>query len=277
VEIKVFIREKRMRNYEGENTHQDVKTTYALNHQGQTVSFVDEMKIKYCTFDKATMSVWDAAESLEHLVDASDPDFQSNQSYHAYLTAEDLKRRFPDEDWLHLVGFIHDLGKVLLLPQFGENPQWAVVGDTFPVGCAHAKEIVHAELFSENKDTLNSSYNTTYGIYEPNCGLSSLKMSWGHDEYLYQVLQKNNCTLPKEAKDIIRFHSFYAWHSHGAYRHLMKSPEDEETLLWINRFNASDLYSKSHELFEQTYIDNTLRTYYQGLIEKYFPQPVLSW
>ena len=35
--------------------------------------------------------------------------------------------------WFVLVGLIHDLGKVLCL--FGE-PQWAVVGDTFPVGCA---------------------------------------------------------------------------------------------------------------------------------------------
>ena len=38
----------------------------------------------------------------------------------------------PDDDWFHLVGLIHDLGKVMAF--FGE-PQWAVVGDTFPVGC----------------------------------------------------------------------------------------------------------------------------------------------
>jgi inositol oxygenase len=32
-----------------------------------------------------------------------------------------------------LTGFIHDLGKCLCL--YGE-PQWGVVGDTFPVDCA---------------------------------------------------------------------------------------------------------------------------------------------
>jgi hypothetical protein len=36
----------------------------------------------------------------------------------------------------HLTGLIHDLGKILAHPEFGSEPQWAVVGDTFPVGCA---------------------------------------------------------------------------------------------------------------------------------------------
>jgi inositol oxygenase len=50
------------------------------------------------------------------------------------LTAEDLRERFPEEDWLHLCGLLHDMGKVLSLPSFGSLPQWAVVGDTYPVG-----------------------------------------------------------------------------------------------------------------------------------------------
>ena len=36
--------------------------------------------------------------------------------------------------WLPLVGLIHDCGKILGIT--GELPQWAIVGDTFPVGCA---------------------------------------------------------------------------------------------------------------------------------------------
>ena len=39
-----------------------------------------------------------------------------------------------------------DLGKVLLLPSFGELPQWAVVGDTYPVGCAFDESIVHHKV-----------------------------------------------------------------------------------------------------------------------------------
>ena len=29
-------------------------------------------------------------------------------------------------------------------------------------------------------------YSSKYGIYEPNCGLDKVYMSWGHDEYLYR-------------------------------------------------------------------------------------------
>jgi hypothetical protein len=37
------------------------------------------------------------------------------------------------------------------------------------------------------------------------------------------------------------------------------------------------LYSKSDELPTQAYIEETLRPYYQKLIEKYFPREVLDW
>lgn len=39
-----------------------------------------------------------------------------------------------------------DLGKVLLHPSFGQLPQWAVVGDTFPVGCAFDESNVHYKV-----------------------------------------------------------------------------------------------------------------------------------
>jgi inositol oxygenase len=59
------------------------------------------------------------------------------------------------------------MGKVLCL--FGE-PQWAVVGDTFPVGCAHSDKIVYPEFFALNPDSKDERYNTQYGVYSPNCG-----------------------------------------------------------------------------------------------------------
>ena len=33
-----------------------------------------------------------------------------------------------------VVGFINDLGKILLTKEFGNLQQWSVVGDTFPLG-----------------------------------------------------------------------------------------------------------------------------------------------
>lgn len=116
------------------------------------------------------------------------------------------------------------------------EPQWAVVGDTFVVGCQWSDNIVYRkESFVDNPDGNNPKYNTKFGMYEPNVGLENLMLSWGHDEYMYQVLKHNKSTLPQQALNIIRFHSFYPWHSSGDYEHLMK-PEDDETKKWVLTF-----------------------------------------
>jgi len=261
------------RQYEKDGSN--INETYRLNHTKQTVEFVTRMEKKYTAFNSAKMDIWTSVDILSNFLDESDPDANFPQIYHAFQTAESLRKRFPEDDWFHLVGLLHDLGKVLFLESFGSLPQWAVVGDTFPVGCSHSKSIVYSEYFTDNPDSQESHYNTKYGIYEPNCGLNKLKMSWGHDEYMYQMLLHNKCTLPKHGLDIIRYHSFYAWHTNGDYKHLM-SKEDEETLMWVERFNKSDLYSKSLDIHSDADII-ILKKYYQTLIEKYIPKATLEW
>lgn len=63
--------------------------------------------------------------------------------------------------------------------------------------------------FEANPDTKNQEVSTRLGIYEENCGLDKVTMSWGHDEYMYLVLKGNATKLPPAAHFIIRFHSFY--------------------------------------------------------------------
>ena len=137
-------------------------------------------------------------------------------------------------------GLIHDLGKVLCL--FGE-PQWAVVGDTFPVGCRYSEKIVFPEFFADNPDSSVPEYQTPCGIYEPGCGLDRVHLSWGHDEYLYHVVKDY---LPDEGLAMIRYHSFYAAHREGAYTHLMND-HDRRLMDWVRAFNPYDLYSKGHQ------------------------------
>ena len=72
-------------------------------------------------------------------------------------------------------------------------------------------------------------------MYSPNCGLSNVVMSFGHDEYMYRVLVGNNTTLPEEALYMVRYHSFYPWHSGGAYDYLCND-RDREMLDWIREF-----------------------------------------
>ena len=47
--------------------------------------------------------------------------------------------------------------------------------------------------------------STEYGMYEPNCGLDNVLISWGHDEYLYQVLKNHGTTIPEEGLAMIRY------------------------------------------------------------------------
>jgi len=60
-----------------------------------------------------------------------------------------------------LTGFVHDLGKVLWMS--GE-PQWAVVGDTFPVGCAFSHRIVYPELFADHPDAAEPACASPTGM-----------------------------------------------------------------------------------------------------------------
>jgi inositol oxygenase len=206
------------------------------------------------------MSVWDALDYLNTLVDDSDPDIELDQLQHLLQTAEAI-RQDGHPDWFVLTGLLHDLGKVLCL--YGE-PQWAVVGDTYPVGCQFSNKIVYPEFFAENPDYSDERYNTKFGVYSENCGLDNVKMSWGHDEYLYHVMKDY---LPKPALYIIRYHSFYAQHREEAYSHLMNE-EDHENFEWVKKFNPYDLYSKVPVPPDA----KVLRPYYEDLIAKYLPK-----
>jgi inositol oxygenase len=268
--------QEEFRNYT-DSSRQDVVTmTYLNNHVNQTYEFVERMRAQYSTFNKARMTVWEALSCLDHIVDDSDPDTDNSQLKHAFQTAETLREQFPEIEWMPLVGLIHDLGKVLALPQFGGLPQWAAVGDTFPVGCAYSEKIVRSDFFKFNPDAKDMVYNTPHGIYDPNCGVDNLIMSWGHDEYMFMVCKHNNCQIPLEGLNIIRFHSFYPWHKEKAYEHLMQD-SDYELRNLVSKFSTCDLYSKAHEIHSDEVIEKKLKPYYQSLIEKYFPEPILEW
>ncbi|KAJ8791856.1 hypothetical protein J1605_020578 [Eschrichtius robustus] len=224
---------------------------------------------QFGSFSYKRMTVMEAVDMLDGLVDESDPDVDFPNSFHAFQTAEGIRKAHPDKDWFHLVGLLHDLGKVLALA--GE-PQWAVVGDTFPVGCRPQGSVLFCDsTFQDNPDLQDPLYSTELGMYQPHCGLENVLMSWGHDEYMYQMMKFNRFSLPPEAFYIIRFHSFYPWHTGGDYQQLCNE-QDLAMLPWVQEFNKFDLYTKSSDLPD---VDK-LRPYYQGLIDKYCPG-VLHW
>ena len=241
-----------------------VKTFYQLNHANQTLDFVQRKKAEYLPLRRERMTVWEMLEYLDDLVDDSDPDTDYTQTDHALQTAE-AARRAKQPRWMIAAALIHDLGKVLC--KFGE-PQWAVVGDTNPVGCRFSNTIVYSEFFASNPDSTHPVYSTELGIYERGCGLQQVHLSWGHDEYLYHAVKDS---LPIEALYMIRYHSFYAWHREGAYDYLCND-EDRAMLKWVRAFNRYDLYSKGDARPDT----GRLRPYYEDLAREFFPQP-LNW
>lgn len=246
------------RNY-ASPSRDTVRRFYEENHRLQTVAFGQAKRAEFLRLDRRRMSVFDALEFLNTLVDDSDPDIELDQLQHLLQTSEAI-RADGHEDWFVLVGLLHDLGKVLCL--YGE-PQWAVVGDTFPVGCRFSDRIVYQEFFDVNPDAHDPRYNTQYGMYSPNCGLDRVMLSWGHDEYLFHVMKPY---LPAPALAMIRYHSFYAWHREGEYDWLCND-EDRALLPWVRKFNPYDLYSKSPVPPDWA----VLRPYYSDLIAKYLP------
>jgi inositol oxygenase len=234
---------------------------YRDMHRNQTLDFVLKKKEKYATLNNQTMALEDALSSLDTFIDPSDPDLDEENSIHAYQTAERIRKLHPTNKELQLIGLIHDLGKVLFT--FGE-PTWAIVGDTYVVGCQYPESIVYYDTLKENSDF--DTYDEM-GIYEPGCGLGNLHITFGHDEYLYQVLKQNESkhTLSQDSLDIIRYHSFYPWHTSGEYMRFMDK-SDYHKLKNVNDFNKFDLYSKE----DSPEISEEIKHYYSELISEYF-------
>jgi inositol oxygenase len=256
-------KQEQFRNYEAD-ARPSVREFYRLNHRHQTYDFVQAKRKEFLGLNRRQMTVWEAMEYLNTLVDDSDPDTDLSQLQHLLQTAEHI-RRDGHPRWFVLTGLVHDLGKILCL--WGE-PQWAVVGDTFPVGCAYSPTIVFPQFFADNPDSQNPRFQTELGVYENGCGLDNVHLSWGHDEYIYQVMKNY---LPEEGLYMLRYHSFYPGHREGAYSCLMNE-KDVKMFDWVRAFNPYDLYTKSHEKPDV----EKLRPYYEELIAEYCPGQ-LQW
>ena len=256
--------ESEFRNYDAKVVP-TVAEFYKLNHEKQTLDFVLRKEAEYFPLLKGERTIWEASDFLNTLVDDSDPDTDLTQIEHLLQTSEAV-RRDGHPRWMVAAAFVHDLGKVLCL--YGE-PQWAVVGDTFPVGCAYSDKIVFPDYFANNPDMNVPECQTLYGIYEPNCGLDRVHMSWGHDAYIAHVMKPY---LPEEALYMLRYHSFYSAHQHGAYKYLMSAHDQEMFTDWVLKFNPYDLYSKG--LAKPNIA--AIKPYYDDLFAEFFPGKI-AW
>jgi len=260
--------DKKFRDYD--NSDIKVKQFYFTQHKNQTLDFVLELKKDVFPLGKYKLNFTEILSIIENTIDNSDPDFgNGSQILHCISTGEQCRNLFPNENWMHLVGFLHDFGKIIMNDKMYNLPDWAVVGDTFPVGCQFSDKIIFSEAFKDNLDSKNSKYNTKYGIYEPNCGFDNVHFSFSHDEFMYQFILKNkkcDSEFPDEGLYVIRYHSFYSWHQHNEYDYLA-SKKDWKNLERLRLFQKCDLYTKSTNIDKSKTM--ALLPYYKNLFKKY--------
>ncbi|WIA11646.1 hypothetical protein OEZ85_011749 [Tetradesmus obliquus] len=195
---------------------------------------------------------------------------------HALQVAELCRLSFPDKPWMALAGLLHGLGKLLAHPGWGGQPQWAVAGESYPVGCKFAPQISHSEFFSANPDRRRRSLSTPLGIYTPGCGLRNVYMSWGAPEYLYMALVLNQTQLPEEALFMLRYQRCAAiTKPGGAYRHLM-SEADKALLPLLAAFQSLTAYRRV-VLPPEALQGERLVQYYDELIARYLGEEKLFW
>lgn len=277
MEAEVLAKPKtEFRNYDQGDITAAVREHYRKMRLYQTVDYVERMQKKYLRFDKP-LPLWDAMLKLNALIDVSDPDLNLPNVQHLAQSAEAM-RADGRPDWMQLVGLIHDLGKAMYLWGSDEDgtsqaEQWGLVGDVFVVGARLPETAVYPEFNALNPDMTDPRYNTELGRYEPGCGLDALTLAWGHDEYLYQVLKNHPTnTIPEAGMVMIRYHSFYPWHTGGSYAKLL-GPRDEQYREWIKDFNQYDLYTKSPKIYDL----DELKEYYLPIAEKYLGSGPIYW
>jgi len=242
------------------NVNDSVKENYRNARLYQNLDYVKRMRKKFSS-PSFFIPFKNILEKLNKFIDLSDPDCNLPNIQHAFQCAEQAEKD-GKPDWFVLSVFIHDFGKLLYL--FDEDSeglslkkQWGIVGDTFIVGCEIPDSIVFPEYNFYAKKEDNK--------YEDKCGISNMFVSYGHDEYLHQLLEYNENTLPEESKYCIRFHSLYLHHQDRAYDRYMDE-KDEKFFDLLKEFNRYDLYTKS----EVTYDIEMYGEKYLTLWKKYF-------
>ncbi|KAJ7447749.1 DUF706-domain-containing protein [Mycena galericulata] len=162
--------------------------SHPLPPEKQTVEFNIKMR------PNMRKRIWEAMEKFNTLIDDSDPDTDLSQIEHLLQTAEAIRRDGKPDRMQVTGGGQWDVVGVSYEHRF-DKPGLIFLAGYFVIGCAFSNKTVLPESFAGNPDSQDAVYSTEYRIYNPNCGLENVMLSWDHDEY--------------EGLATIRYHSFY--------------------------------------------------------------------
>jgi inositol oxygenase len=268
-------------DYHLAENHAAQELLYRLNHARQTVDFVTKQVRSYQTLSRCQMNIWEALELLGDLREyeaalLGDDDVHPEMPLvdHAFQCAAICREAFPSDDWMALVGLIHGLGKLLAHEKFGTQPQWCVCGESFPVGCRFSSSIANANFFQANPDRRKRQFSSPLGVYRQHCGLRSVFMSWSSAEYLYMMLALNKTDLPREALWLVRYQKFRSIMRPGQPYYDLLSDFDITMLPKLEKFVNLVQYKRRDDIVVDK---EELKSYCQGLIDKYVPNKVLRW
>uniref|UniRef100_K7F4I5 Inositol oxygenase n=1 Tax=Pelodiscus sinensis TaxID=13735 RepID=K7F4I5_PELSI len=215
------------RNYTTGPLLERVYNTYLLMHTHQTVDFVRRKSAEYGACAQRRLSIMEALDLLDNVVDESDPDVDFPNSYHAYQTAEGIRQAHPDKGKASLTPGGSPQSRVI--PP-GGSPQSRVVGETEAQTCprAHCKSLW---------EPAPATAAPVPGLMLPVVSEPSKRHRGGPGLQLQGRLgEKGRCfAAGSVAFYMIRFHSFYPWHTGGDYMHLC-SEEDLRMLPWVREF-----------------------------------------
>ncbi|MCY3840328.1 MAG: hypothetical protein OXH09_17050 [Gammaproteobacteria bacterium] len=79
------------------NADVQVRRFYRQNHERQTLEFARAKRAHYGALNTTRMGIWEACETLDSLVDESDPDTGASQIEHCLQTAEGIKHDSPPD------------------------------------------------------------------------------------------------------------------------------------------------------------------------------------
>ena len=157
---------------------------------------------------------------------------------------------------------------------------WTICGNSRVVGCAAPSDTAYGEFRVRNDDDEDVRFATLNGIYQPHCGFDHVLMTWTGPEYMYHMLKFNGVDIPDEGLHMLRYFTFYDWHTVNHYSSLAND-DDVDMKSFVADFhgvwqNASRGLRETRDMSDAE-CEHLWITHYSHIVQKYDAHRLLKW
>jgi inositol oxygenase len=249
------------------------------------VEYALKMKERYLKFNARQMSLREALDFVSSTpadVDSHDISLRTL----CFRTAEYF-RKSGHPDWMQLVALVYGLASVVKRDdnQSCAPYDWTICSRSRVLGCPIPNHVAFGAFQALNPDNNNKKYSSSAsGMYQRNCGLDHVLLTWTGPEYMYHMLRHNRVDFPGEALKIQRLASLSDWHTttslDRAYTEIC-TDEDYEVRSLVADFDYTLQAARTECLLQaELTVDecNLLwMSYYADLASKYRIAEPLEW